>query len=119
MTTPSINSVFNKPQVNQGFAPKPSTPVTPNNAAQPVAQAAQTKDPVLKYHPAVIGLFNLGAWTAAGYLVDRGITKVFSTETPRKVSLAIGAAVGIAMGYHSYSQAKHFQKENNKLDTNA
>ena len=90
------------------------------NAQAPVQNfIAEKKDPILKNSPAAIGAINFAAWTGLGYLLDRGIVKLFGTNTSKLGSLALSGVIGLFLGYNSYKSAKNLQKEVNSLDKQA
>ena len=77
------------------------------------------KDPVLKMSPLALGAINFGAWTGLGYLLDRGVSKLFGTNVPKLGSLALSGVIGLYLGYHSYKTAKKMQQEVNSFNKQA
>lgn len=126
MPTTPINTPFNNVQQNYNFVQQKAAPAV-NPAINPFSKnttnltSSQTKqDPVLRFSPTKLGLVNAGAWGFVAYLCDRfAFSKLFGSEPNNKISIGMGAAVGLFMGIHSYKQAKKFQKENASINTNA
>ena len=124
-TSPINNLQQNNSQYNN-FVQQKAAPAV-NSAINPYSKTTtnltsyqQKQDPVLRFSPTKLGLLNAGVWGLAAYLCDRFVfSKLFSSEPSSKVSIGIGAAVGIFMGVHSFKQAKKFRQENTSINTKA